>query len=392
MVLVQCGLAQSGSTYHRPNVVCHAMSLCAACAGTADLPQPPCTLWCRLRAAGECRRHAGATAAYPQTVSWPPLPFSPTNTNHFFIKTLWSAWAYCPARYSVHSFLSFYLVLHLLTYLSLFLPIYRQHRVSPNSSPILSLPHFSCLFTSWHPLSLVYSFPPLHPWGQRNGFPALYDSKSRIFPPLFVLQVLSTLFPSPCPFFPYHPSTLIFPCMFFNYQTSLTMSSTLGPDVVLETLGKTESAFGVDLSYFDACEQPGINLAESSRESSSILKVNHPQIPDFSADSKETFSFLRILSACLQVNQHPHVGLRDFIRKSLQPVSFGSGLTSSCKLILSLILLFIFFLFNHCFSMGSFLSSFTLISPTSTLWVSGFIKPLSPILTGYHCPLPSNIL
>ena len=101
-------------------------------------------------------------------------------------------------------------------------------------------------------------------------------------------------------------------------------------------------------------------------------------------------SFLRILSACLQVNQHTHVGLRDFIRKSLQPVSFGSGLTSSCKLILSPILLFIFFLFNHCFSMGSF--RFTLISPTSTLWVSGFIKPLSPILTGYHCPLPSNIL
>ena len=50
------------------------------------------------------------------------------------------------------------------------------------------------------------------------------------------------------------------------------------------TLGKTESAFGVDLSHFDACEQPGINLAESSRESSSSLKVNHPQIPDFSAD------------------------------------------------------------------------------------------------------------
>ena len=66
--------------------VCHAMSFCAACAGTADLRQPPCTLWCRLRAAG--RRHARATAAYPQTVSWPPLPFSPTNTNHFFIKTL----------------------------------------------------------------------------------------------------------------------------------------------------------------------------------------------------------------------------------------------------------------------------------------------------------------
>ena len=62
------------------------------------------------------------------------------------------------------------------------------------------------------------------------------------------------------------------------------MSSTLGPDVVLETLGKTESAFGVDLSHFDACEQPGINLAESSRESSSSLKVNHPQIPDVSAD------------------------------------------------------------------------------------------------------------
>ena len=170
------------------------------------------------------------------------------------------------------------------------------------------------------------------------------------------------------------------------------MSSTLGPDVVLETLGKTESAFGVDLSHFDACEQPGINLAESSRESSSSLKVNHPQIPDFSADSKETSSFLRILSACLQVNQHTHVGLRDFIRKSLQPVSLGIGLTSSCKLILSRIVLFIFFLLNHCFSMGSFLSSFTLISPTSTLWVSGFMKPLSPILTGYHCPLPSNIL
>ena len=80
-------LFHGGSTYHRPNAVCHAMSLCAACAGTADLRQPPCTLWCRLRAAGECRRHARATAAYPQTVSWPPLPFSPTNTNHFFIKT-----------------------------------------------------------------------------------------------------------------------------------------------------------------------------------------------------------------------------------------------------------------------------------------------------------------
>ena len=120
------------------------------------------------------------------------------------------------------------------------------------------------------------------------------------------------------------------------------MSSTLGPDVVLETLGKTESAFGVDLSHFDACEQPGINLAESSRESSSSLKVNHPQIPDFSVDSKETFSFSRILSACLQVNQHTHIGLRDFIRKSLLPVSFGSDLTSSCRLILSLILLFIF--------------------------------------------------
>ena len=37
--------------------------------------QPPCTLWCRLRAARECRRHVRATAAYLQTVSWPPLPF-----------------------------------------------------------------------------------------------------------------------------------------------------------------------------------------------------------------------------------------------------------------------------------------------------------------------------
>ena len=32
--------------------------------------------------------------------------------------------------------------------------------------------------------------------------------------------------------------------------------------------------FGVDLSHFDACEQPGINLVESSRESSSSLEVN----------------------------------------------------------------------------------------------------------------------
>ena len=112
-------------------------------------------------------------------------------------------------------------------------------------------------------------------------------------------------------------------------RASLTMSSTLGPDVVLETLGKTESAFGVDLSQFDACEQPGIKFAESSRESPSSHNVYHSQIPNFSADSKETFSFLRILLACLQVNQHTHVGLRDFIRKSLQPVSFGGGLTPS---------------------------------------------------------------
>ena len=71
---------------HLPSTQCGLPRLCAACAGTADLRQPPCTLWCRLRAAGECRRHARATAAYPHTVSWPPLPFSATNTNHFFIK------------------------------------------------------------------------------------------------------------------------------------------------------------------------------------------------------------------------------------------------------------------------------------------------------------------
>ena len=71
------------------------------------------------------------------------------------------------------------------------------------------------------------------------------------------------------------------------------MSSTLGPDVVLETLGKTESAFGVDLSHFDACEQPGINLAESSRESSSSLKVNHPQIPDFFCRQQRDLQFFK---------------------------------------------------------------------------------------------------
>ena len=68
MVLVQCGLAQSGSTYHRPNVVCHAMSLCtalrwyrwpSAAALHAMVPPtcswgmpPPCTSHCRLSADG----------------------------------------------------------------------------------------------------------------------------------------------------------------------------------------------------------------------------------------------------------------------------------------------------------------------------------------------------
>ena len=98
---------------------------------------------------------------------------------------------------------------------------------------------------------------------------------------------------------------------------------------------------GVDLSHFDACEQPGINLGQSSQESFS------------SADSKETFNFFWILSACLPRKSAYSCRLRDFIRKSLQPVSFSSGLiSSSCKLIHSLILLFIFFLFNHCFSMA----------------------------------------
>ena len=59
---------------------------------------------------------------------------------------------------------------------------------------------------------------------------------------------VDTIFGTGAPSFPTTP-TLIFPCMFFNCQTSLTVISTLEPDVVLETLGKTESAFGVDLSH-----------------------------------------------------------------------------------------------------------------------------------------------
>lgn len=74
--------------------------------------------------------------------------------------------------------------------------------------------------------------------------------------------------------------------------------------MVLETLGETEGAFAVDLSQFDACEQSGINFAESSQESSSSRNVHHPQVPDFAAASKETFSFLRILPAPFQANQH----------------------------------------------------------------------------------------
>ena len=107
------------------------------------------------------------------------------------------------------------------------------------------------------------------------------------------------------------------------------MSSTLELDAMLETLGETEGAFAVDVAQFDACEQSGINFAESSQESPFSQKVNHPQVPDFTAASGETFCFLRILSACLQVNQHTHVGLSDFIRKSLQPLVGGPDLTPS---------------------------------------------------------------
>ena len=108
-----------------------------------------------------------------------------------------------------------------------------------------------------------------------------------------------------------------------------TMSSTLEPDVVLEVLGETEGAFAVDSSQFGACEQPGTKVAEPSWESPFSRETYHPKVPKFSAASKETFSFLEILLACLHVNQHTHVGLRDFICKSLKPVAFDSGLTPS---------------------------------------------------------------
>ena len=99
--------------------------------------------------------------------------------------------------------------------------------------------------------------------------------------------------------------------------------------MVLEVLGETEGAFAVDSSQLGACEQPGTESAEPSWESPFSRETYHPKVPKFSAASKETFSFLEILLACLHVNQHTHVGLRDFIRKSLKPVFFDSGLTPS---------------------------------------------------------------
>ena len=81
---LQCSLFRFSFFGSLLDSVCHAMSLCAACTGAADLRQSPCTLWCRLRAAGECRHHARATATHPQTVSW-PFPLSPTNTGSLLL-------------------------------------------------------------------------------------------------------------------------------------------------------------------------------------------------------------------------------------------------------------------------------------------------------------------
>ncbi len=105
------------------------------------------------------------------------------------------------------------------------------------------------------------------------------------------------------------------------------MSSTPESGVWCEVAGENEGAFAVDLLQFDACEQPGINRAEPSWESFSSRDTSHPHVPVFNAASKDTFSFLEILLACLHVNQHTHVGLRDFIRSSLTPVRFGCNLT-----------------------------------------------------------------
>ena len=98
-----------------------------------------------------------------------------------------------------------------------------------------------------------------------------------------------------------------------------------------EVVGETEGAFAVDLSQFDACEQPGINSALHPQESSSSLKTSQPHVPEFKAASRDIFSFLEILLACLHVNQHTHVGLRDFIQLSLTPVRFDESLTPAAR-------------------------------------------------------------
>ena len=101
--------------------------------------------------------------------------------------------------------------------------------------------------------------------------------------------------------------------LFFNYQTSLTASSTWRPDVVLETLGKTESAVR-SIFPFDACEEPGINLAESSR-----LLVLQFITSDFFCRQQRDLKFLRFYQHasksayfCRTQGLHPEVFATSF--------------------------------------------------------------------------------
>ena len=124
--------------------------------------QPPCTLWCRLRAAGECRRHARATAAYPQTVSWPPLPFFQQIPAIFHKNPVVSLGILSGSL--LGSLLLILLFGSPSPHLLVPLPAHIQAAQGlPNSSPILFLHHFpACLLLdtllAWYTL-----FPPLHP-------------------------------------------------------------------------------------------------------------------------------------------------------------------------------------------------------------------------------------
>lgn len=114
-------------------------------------------------------------------------------------------------------------------------------------------------------------------------------------------------------------------------QQTMTMSSALGNSAGAcseDSVTCGEVQFGRRQFFLDEGNEVYAATLDDSflncKEPLSRVPINNcvargePLLPDFDAAHDDVFSFLSILDACLQVNMHTHVGLRDFVLHSLE--------------------------------------------------------------------------